>query len=147
MTNDTLHELIEDEAALQRWTGEGGSACDKFGVVARIQAQLERHREGRQALEQRQSEYQALATWPGWKGYDGRKAQPPKVRQDYIAFEDHTRPDERTFGFYLIRVPALGYGQLARASHPTAARIARSRTQYGESELHFLKPIDTPALD
>jgi len=76
-----------------------------------------------------------------------RNNPPPKVRQHYIAFEDLTRLSELPFGFYLIRVPAWEYSQVIRASHPTAPRIARSRTQYGEAELSFLGPINTPALD
>ena len=147
MTNEGLKDLIEEEAALQRWTGEGGSPQDPFGRMDRIQAQLEGYREGSQRPNNLQYADRGLATWPGWNAADGRKVQPPRVRQGYIAFEDHTRPNERSFGFYLVKVPAWAYGQLIRASHPTAARIARSRTQYGESELHFLRPIDTPALD
>jgi hypothetical protein len=69
------------------------------------------------------------------------------VRQDYVDFEDHTRPSDRAFGLYLITVPAWEYSQVIRASHPTASRVARSRTQYGDAELHFLGAIETPALD
>ncbi|HLF78050.1 MAG TPA: hypothetical protein VJB57_11245 [Dehalococcoidia bacterium] len=72
---------------------------------------------------------------------------PPRMRRDYVAFEDLTRPGARTYGFYLVYVSNSDYSQLIRASHPTAARIARSRTQYGEAELSFLDPIETPALD
>jgi hypothetical protein len=40
--NDERQELVEDEVALQRWTWEGGSPWDRFGVMAKIEAQLER---------------------------------------------------------------------------------------------------------
>ncbi len=56
-------------------------------------------------------------------------------------------PGERTYGAYLVKVPAVRLSQVIRASHPTATRIARSRTQYGEAVLSFLGPIETPALD
>lgn len=72
---------------------------------------------------------------------------PKRVRSHYVDFFDGTDPRERGYGFYLIKVPAWDYNQLVRASHATAARIARSRTQYGDAELHFLEAIDTPALD
>lgn len=68
-------------------------------------------------------------------------------RRGFVAFEDLTRPDERTFGDYLIKVVGTGLSQVLSASYPTAKRVARSRTQYGESELSFLAAIDTPALD
>ena len=76
---------------------------------------------------------------------DGFRAR--RVRSEHVDFADLTDPHERVFGFYLIKVPAWDYGQLIRASHATAARLARSRTQYGDAELHFLEVIDTPALD
>jgi hypothetical protein len=41
MTKDELRDLIAEQAALERWTGEGGSPADRFGVVARIQSRLE----------------------------------------------------------------------------------------------------------
>jgi hypothetical protein len=41
-TDERQQELFEDEAALQRWTWEGGSPWDRFGVLDKIQAQLER---------------------------------------------------------------------------------------------------------
>jgi hypothetical protein len=66
-------------------------------------------------------------------------------RRAFVAFEDLTKPAERTYGHYLIRV--AGRGQVIRASHPTASRVARSRTQYGQAELSFLGAIETPALD
>jgi hypothetical protein len=147
MADEALRELIEEEAALHRWTGEGGSPQDPFGRMARIQAQLEGYRQRSQRPKNLQHAERGLATWPGFHAANGRKVQPPRVRQHYIAFEDHTRPHERGFGFYIVKVPAWDYGQMIRASHPTAARLARSRTQYGESELHFLRAIDTPALD
>jgi hypothetical protein len=62
------------------------------------------------------------------------------------AFEDLTWPAERTFGFYLIKVDSSDRSQVVRAAHPTAKRLARSRTQYGGTELSFLGAIDTPAL-
>lgn len=65
----------------------------------------------------------------------------------FSSFEDLTAPSERTFGFYLIAVAAPGRTQVIRASHPTASRLARRRTQYGEAKLSFLDAIDTPALD
>jgi len=40
VTSETLRELVEEVAALQRWEGEGGSSCDRFDVIAKIQAQL-----------------------------------------------------------------------------------------------------------
>ncbi len=147
MTHEKLRELIESEAALQRWEGEGGSPHDPFGLGERIQAKLERYREGNEGSNESECAERGLPTWPGWNATDERKVQPPRVRRHYTAFEDHTSPGERTFGFYVIKVPAWDYGQVVRASHPTAARLARSRTQYGEAELHFLRPIDTPALD
>jgi hypothetical protein len=70
-----------------------------------------------------------------------------KVRTKYIGFEDVTRPDQRTFGFYEVKVLGTSFSQVIRASHPTACRLARSRTQYGQAELSFLEPIDTPAID
>jgi hypothetical protein len=72
---------------------------------------------------------------------------PARLRRHFGAFEDLTRPEERSFGFYLIRLAGARFGQIIRASHPTAKRIARSRTRYGEAELSFLGAIDTPALD
>jgi len=72
---------------------------------------------------------------------------PTRMRQRSIAFEDLTRPSERTFGVYEVRIIDSGFTQLIRASHPTAARIARSRTLFGDSELSFVDAIDTPALD
>jgi hypothetical protein len=62
-------------------------------------------------------------------------------------FEDMTLPEERTFGFYEVKVAGTTFAQVIRASHPTASRVARSRTQYGDAQLYFLEPIDTPALD
>jgi hypothetical protein len=46
MTPETPRELIEGEAALQRWVSEGGSSHDPFGLAVRIQAKLERYRDG-----------------------------------------------------------------------------------------------------
>jgi hypothetical protein len=71
----------------------------------------------------------------------------PDQRRPFSSFEDWTIPADRTFGYYLITVNGWEHAQVIRASHPTAARIARSRTQYGEAELSFLEAIDTPALD
>jgi hypothetical protein len=68
-------------------------------------------------------------------------------RASFCAFEDLTRPAERTFGFYLIRVTDACRSRVVQAAHPTAKRLARSRTQYGGTELSFLGAIDTPALD
>jgi hypothetical protein len=68
-------------------------------------------------------------------------------RYPFLAFEDLTLPEERTFGFYRIEVAEIGLNQVVRASHRTAGRIARSRTQYGQAELSFLDAIETPALD
>jgi hypothetical protein len=73
--------------------------------------------------------------------------QATRVRSRYIAFEDWTLPDQRTFGFYEVKVIGTAFAQVIRASHRTAARLARSRTQYGDARLYFLEPIDTPALD
>jgi hypothetical protein len=42
--DETLRHLIEDETALQRWIGEGGSHWDRFGLMDRIQDQLEHQR-------------------------------------------------------------------------------------------------------
>jgi hypothetical protein len=69
------------------------------------------------------------------------------ARRALIAFEDLTRPAERAYGFYLIKVAVAGQSRVIRASHPTAKRLARRRTQYGDAELSFLGAIDTPALD
>jgi hypothetical protein len=41
-TDEKREELIEDEVALQRWTWEGGSPWDRFGVMDKIETQLER---------------------------------------------------------------------------------------------------------
>jgi hypothetical protein len=51
------------------------------------------------------------------------------------------------FGYYLITLASDDWSQVIRASHATAKRIARSRTQYGDAQLSFLEAIDTPALD
>ena len=98
-------------------------AGDPFGTLARIEARLERQHEKRRI-------------WPS-----------ERVRGAYVAFEDLTRPEERTFGFDLIGLAGTSFGQVIRASHPTAKRLARSRTQYGEAQLFFLEAINTPALD
>ena len=71
----------------------------------------------------------------------------PKVRNRYIAFEDRTRPDERAHGLYLVTVSGTDFAKMIRASCPTASKIARSRTQYGDAELSFLEAVETPALD
>ncbi len=70
-----------------------------------------------------------------------------KVRTNYIDFNDLTSPSERTFGFYEVKVPGTSVAQVFRASYSTACKLAHSRTQYGDAELSFLEPIDTPALD
>jgi hypothetical protein len=41
MTVDELHELVVEQRALERWTGEGGSPADRFGVMAEIQRKIE----------------------------------------------------------------------------------------------------------
>ena len=51
MTNESLCELKQEEEALQRWTGEGGSPWDAFGVMERIHAGLEHHRRMKVAAE------------------------------------------------------------------------------------------------
>lgn len=43
--NEKRQELVEDEVALQRWTWEGGSPWDRFGVMEKIEAQLEHRTE------------------------------------------------------------------------------------------------------
>ncbi|MPZ50556.1 MAG: hypothetical protein GEU75_14880 [Dehalococcoidia bacterium] len=121
--SSTERELLEERNALERWTAEGGSARDPFDALARIEARLQRQEERRR-------------TWP----YE-------RVRRGFVAFEDLTRPEERTFGFYLISLAGAKFGQVICASHPTAKRLARSRTQYGEVQLSFLEPVTTPALD
>jgi hypothetical protein len=141
-----INELKEEEEALQRWEGEGGSPCDSFGVLDRIQAQLEPRREDH--LAPIASASTRRASWPGWTGGPyGRLTPPPRVHRDAVGLKDLSNPADRGFGFYLIQVPAWDYSQLIRASHATAARVARSRTQYGDTELRFLESIDTPALD
>jgi hypothetical protein len=40
-TNEKRQELLEDAVALQRWSWEGGSPWDRFGVMDKIVAQLE----------------------------------------------------------------------------------------------------------
>jgi hypothetical protein len=83
-----------------------------------------------------------MSTSEGWS-----RTPSLSVRRAFSSFEDLTIPAERTFGYYLITVPTAGRAQMIRASHPTASRIARSRTQYGEAELSFVEAIETPALD
>ena len=116
-------ELVEQRDALDRWTGEGGAAPDPFGSVARIEARLARMAAGLAV-----DDCLSSGTAP-------------------VAFEDLTRPEERTYGFYLIEVPEAHIGQVVRASYPTASRIARSRTRYGDAGLSFLTPVETAALD
>jgi len=41
MRADELQELIVEQRALERWTGEGGLATDRFGVMASIDKKLE----------------------------------------------------------------------------------------------------------
>jgi hypothetical protein len=137
-----LEEIKQAETSLQRWEGEGGSAEDAFRVVDA----LERRKQAiERAVEQNR---RTRADWPGWlSGPNESLVPPPRVRQNYVAFTDRTDPAVRAYGYYLITVPEWDYSQLLRASHATAARVARSRTQYGEAELHFLGAIDTPALD
>jgi hypothetical protein len=142
MTSEELNELAEAKESLKRWEGEGGSPHDTFGVVEDLErrqeaiaTKLELSRRGR-------------ATWPGWiSGPDGRLTPPPRVRNDHVSFDDYTDTAGQSYGYYLITVPSWDYSQVLRASHATAARVARSRTQYGDSELHFLGAIETPALD
>jgi hypothetical protein len=142
VTARELREIKEASRSLERWEGEGGSPHDRFGVVD----ELSRRQEAiASAVELSR---RARATWPGWlSGPDGRLTPPPRVRQDYVPFQDKTGPGVKEFGYYLIRVPAWDYSQILRASHSTASRVARSRTQYGDAELHFLGVIETPALD
>jgi hypothetical protein len=146
MRPDRIDELEAEEEALCRWEGEGGSSCDSFGVFDRIQAQLQPWRKttiGPVAPASMQR-----ASWPGWTaGPYGRLTPPPRAQRDVVEFKDFSNPTDRGFGFYLIQVPAWSYSQLIRASHATAARVARSRMQYGDTELRFLELIDTPALD
>ena len=123
--NRIEQELLEERNALDRWSAEGGSAGDPFGALARIEARLGRQHERLQR-----------GIWPS-----------ERVRRSFVAFEDLTRPEERTFGVYLIRLVGTGFGQVICASHPTAKRLARSRTQYGEAQLSLLEAINTPALD
>src|SRR5690606_22266578 len=131
----SLKEALDE---LQRWEGEGGSPGDPFGVVEDLYrramaATLARHER---------------ATWPGWaSGPNMRLTPPPRVLGVSREVEDMTNPYFRGHGFYLIKVPSVQYSQVIRASHVTASRVARSRTQYGPSELHFLGEIETPALD
>jgi hypothetical protein len=62
-------------------------------------------------------------------------------------FKDNTQPEERTFGFYEVQVPSAAIALVFRVSHPTACKLARGRTRYGDTELFFLEPIDTPAIN
>lgn len=136
---DEKARLKEALEALQRWEGEGGAPDDPFGVVdalyRRVMAASPAHHE--------------RASWPGWtSGPEGKLTPPPRVHNIDGRIDDQTDPGFRGYGFYLIKVPAVQYTQLVRASHATASRLAQSRTQYGSpSELHFLGAIETPALD
>ncbi len=69
------------------------------------------------------------------------------IRRKPVAFEDRTTPEQRTFGVYLIRSPATGFSQTFTGSYRVARKLARSRTQYGDTELIFLEAQDTPAVD
>jgi hypothetical protein len=70
-----------------------------------------------------------------------------KVRENPVAFEDRTTPEQRAFGVYLIRSPGGDYSQTFTGSYRMARRLARSRTRYGEIELVFIEAMDTPAAD
>ncbi len=72
---------------------------------------------------------------------------PRRIRPNPIAFEDRTTPDERPYGLYLIRSAAAGYAETFTGSYRTARKLAPRRTQYGEIELVFIEPQDTPAID
>jgi hypothetical protein len=72
---------------------------------------------------------------------------PHRVRSKPVAFEDRTTPEERAYGVYLIRELGGAYAETITGSYRTARRRARSRTQYGEMELIFIEPLDTPAGD
>ena len=124
-TTQLRRDLLEERDALVRWAGEGGAPADPYNTLPRIEARLER-----------------LAP-----SVLSAPAQSARTRRPLTAFEDLTRPAERSFGFYLIEVVGANGSQVLRASHPTARRVARRRTQYGETSLSFLEPIDTPALD
>jgi hypothetical protein len=132
-------DLKEATEALQRWEGEGGSPTDLFGVVEDL---------NRRAVAATPN-LRARASWPGWtSGLNGRLTPPPRVPSAPPEVADLTDPRCRGYGFYLVKVPSAQYSQIIRASHATASRLARSRTQYGSpSELYFLEEIETPALD
>jgi hypothetical protein len=76
-----------------------------------------------------------------------RELSAHQPRPSSTTVEDLTIPAERTFGYYLITVAVANCAQVIRASHSTASRLARSRTQYGNAELSLLEAIETPALD
>ena len=78
MPSKRLTELLEEKDALERWAGEGGWFSDPCGSLARIEAKLEL-----------QTEPQSVA-----RTHAGR------MTRSFVAFEDLTRPEERTFGFY-----------------------------------------------
>jgi hypothetical protein len=70
-----------------------------------------------------------------------------KATREPIAFEDLTTPEQRAFGVYLISSPDAGYSRLFTGSYRMACRLARGRTRFGEVELRFIEPMETPAVD
>jgi hypothetical protein len=140
--SDEVEDVKQAIEALQRWEGEGGSAADPFRVADHLGRRADAAAMA-VALARR-----ARASWPGWtSGPKGKLTPPRRVSRSSRDVHDLTDPGVRAYGYYLIKVPSTQYSQLMRASHATAARVARSRTQYGPSELHFLEAIETPALD
>jgi hypothetical protein len=124
MNTSHLAALTEERNALERWVGEGGAPTDPYRSLARIETRLKHFAQ---------------------RGRIGLVSSAPLPRAS--AFEDETTPGERTFGHYLINVTGTSHSQVIRASHSTAKRLARSRTQFGRARLSLLDVIDTPALD
>ena len=74
-------------------------------------------------------------------------AAPRKVRREPVAFEDRTTPDQRVYGVYLIKAPGTGYAETYTGPYRNARKLARSRTRFGDIELVFIEPHETPAID
>jgi hypothetical protein len=68
-----------------------------------------------------------------------------RKRKALTAFEDKTTPEQRSYGIYMISSIGGDFSQTYKGSYLRARRLARSRTQYGEMELSFVEPQDTPA--
>jgi hypothetical protein len=70
-----------------------------------------------------------------------------RASREPVAFEDLTTPEQRAFGVYLISSPDTGYSRVFTGSYRMARRLARGRTRFGDVELRFLEPMETPAVD